>query len=126
MSVSPDIYGTIYPQGIEPHSFVKLITHEMAHRLHIRILNGDEDAMGPLWFFEGFSIYAADQFRDVTVNEDDIRAVIQDNERHSYLTYGATIRYFLDHVPLREMVELAGGEGFIPWLQDRMERKTNE
>lgn len=52
MSVSPETYRRIYPEGIEEKSFEKLIAHEMAHRLHIRILGEDEDAMGPVWFID--------------------------------------------------------------------------
>jgi len=126
MSISPDVYSSIYPQGIEKHSFEKLITHEMAHRLHIRILNNDEEAMGPLWFFEGFAIYAAGQFADVRMNTVNIHAVLHDKNRGSYLTYGATIRYLLNYVSLREMVENAGSEGFNKWLLEHTERIQDE
>ncbi len=61
-------YAEIYPEGIEDKSFEKLLTHEMAHRLHIRILDGNEEAMGPIWFFEGFAIYIADQLIKPEIN----------------------------------------------------------
>ena len=57
ITVSPEIYAENYPDGIEENSYEKLLTHEMAHRFQIRLLDGDEDAMGPIWFFEGFAIY---------------------------------------------------------------------
>ena len=50
MSVSPKVYSQIYTEGIEEKSFEKLITHEMVHSLHIRILNGNEEAAGPICF----------------------------------------------------------------------------
>jgi len=57
MSVSPELYRALYPQGDEESAFEKLLTHEMAHGLHIRILGGDEEAMGAVWFYEGFALY---------------------------------------------------------------------
>jgi hypothetical protein len=68
IAVSPEYYAKVYPQGIEPDSYIKLLTHEICHRLHVRILNGDEEAMGPVWFFEGFAIFAADQFTQSKLN----------------------------------------------------------
>ncbi|MEZ4536771.1 MAG: hypothetical protein R3D26_17495 [Cyanobacteriota/Melainabacteria group bacterium] len=61
-SVSPAVYARIYPQGEDPDAFEKLFTHELAHRLHVRILDGDEERMGPIWFFEGFATIASGQF----------------------------------------------------------------
>jgi hypothetical protein len=40
--------------------FEKLLTHEMAHRLHIRILDGSEEAMGPVWFYGALIDNSAD------------------------------------------------------------------
>jgi hypothetical protein len=126
MSVSPALYRSIYPQGIEQHAFEKLITHEMAHRLHIRILHGNEDSMGPLWFFEGFAIYAADQFDHVEMNTDEILAVIHDEVRGNYLKYGAAIRYFLRRIPLDVMVDHAAQNDLVDWLDDYMQMRENE
>ena len=64
-SVSPELYRAAYPQGEDENYYEKLLAHEMAHRLHIRILKGDEEAMGPLWFYEGFALYAAGQFEQL-------------------------------------------------------------
>ncbi|OFX49477.1 MAG: hypothetical protein A2046_06830 [Bacteroidetes bacterium GWA2_30_7] len=36
LSVSPEIYNKNYPEGNEDKYFEKLLTHEIAHRLHIR------------------------------------------------------------------------------------------
>jgi hypothetical protein len=66
MAVSPELYAENYPEGIEEDSYEKLLAHKIAHGLHIRILNGDEGRMGPTWFFEGFAIYAVEQFREST------------------------------------------------------------
>ncbi|MBU4485676.1 MAG: YkgJ family cysteine cluster protein [Candidatus Delongbacteria bacterium] len=39
--VTPEIYSTVYPQGVEDDFYTKILAHEIAHRLHIRILNGE-------------------------------------------------------------------------------------
>jgi len=118
MSVSPEVYSQIYPEGMEDRSFEKLITHEMAHRLHIRILGGNEDAMGPVWFFEGFAILAAGQFEDASMQPDDIMQIVTEKKRGSYMKYGALLRYFLTQVSIKEMVKRATDKDFVEWLRE--------
>ena len=118
MSVSPEVYSRIYPEGIEDKSFEKLIAHEMAHRLHIRILGGDEDAMGPIWFFEGFAILAAGQFEDASMQPGEIWQIVTEKERGSYRKDGALIRYFLKRVSIQEMVKRAADKDFVDWLRE--------
>jgi len=117
LSVSPELYSRIYPEGIEDKSFEKLITHEMAHRLHIRILNGNEEKMGPLWFFEGFAIYAAGQFPDYTLRPAEVWEVVKATKRGSYRKHSAAFRYFLKKASIHELIEHAGSEDFLKWLQ---------
>lgn len=54
--VSPELIAELVPKLVEKEFFAKLFAHEIAHRLHIRILHGNEEAMGPIWFFEGFAV----------------------------------------------------------------------
>ena len=89
----------------------------MAHRLHIRILEGDEDAMGPIWFYEGFAIYAAGQFETFSLDSTEIWKIVRSTERESYRKYGAVFRYFLKMVSIRELIEHAGKDDFQEWLQ---------
>ena len=119
IAVSPKLYRQNYPEGIEEKSFEKLITHEMAHRLHIRILNGDEHAMGPIWFFEGFAIYAAGQFEksQAKLNSTEIWEIIKEQERKSYKNYSFVFRYFLTRVSINDLVERAGKKDFLDWLR---------
>lgn len=119
VSVSPDLYKKNYPDGIEKDSFEKLLTHEMAHRLHIRILSGDEEKMGPVWFYEGFAIYAANQFeeKDLKINREEVWKILKTEERGDYKKYAAVMKYFLKKVNLKEMVKMAGNEKFIEWLE---------
>ena len=119
MCVSPGLYLAIYPEGDEECAFEKLITHEMAHRLHIRILGGDEDAMGPVWFYEGFALFVASQFEHLhpVLSMHEVWRVIGEPERGSYRQYAAVFRHFVGKVGLPELVENAGREDFIDWLE---------
>ncbi len=119
MSVSPDLYSRIYPDGREGKAFEKLIAHEMAHRLHIRILDGDEDAMGPVWFFEGFAILASGQFENASLPYQEIWDAVKKKERTSYSKYGALIRHFLKKTSIQEMVKRAGDANFHDWLREK-------
>jgi hypothetical protein len=118
MAVSPELYAKNYPPGIEEDSYEKLLAHEMAHRLHIRILRGYEEAMGPIWFFEGLAIYAAEQFRETTSEptKTEIEEILSNSERSSYRKYGEVFRFFAKKLSVTDMIEHAAKEGFQEWL----------
>jgi len=120
MAVSPVLYSENYPEGIEKNSYEKLLAHEIAHRLHIRILKGNEDAMGPIWFFEGFAIYAADQFSqdESPLESAEIQSIISASTRTSYRKYGILFRYLIKKVSVEELIEHAGKADFESWLQE--------
>ena len=121
VAVAPELYAAAYPEGVEAASYEKLLAHEIAHRLHVRILGGDEQAMGPIWFYEGFAIFAADQLRQVPgeLSEEELWRVVGDPERGSYVRYGQVFRRFAARVPLPVLVERAGQPGFEAWLRER-------
>lgn len=118
LAVSPELYARVYPEGIEDKSYEKLLAHEIAHRLHVRVLNGDEDAMGPVWFYEGFALYAADQFRTPPreLSTDEVWRVVGETERGSYADYAYVFRYFAGKALLQELVGRASGANFAEWL----------
>lgn len=124
LCVSPPLYRKNYPEGIEEHAYEKLITHEMAHRLHIRILGGNEDAMGPIWFFEGFALFAAGQFEHEkeSLTASQIAEVMTAEERGSYRLYAAVFRYFAKSTPVPELVEKARSDDFTSWLKEQMKK----
>ena len=119
MAVSPVLYSENYPEGIEEDSYEKLLAHEIAQWLHIRILNGNEDAMGPIWFFEGFAIYAADQFSqdEYPLESAEIQRMISASARTSYRKYGILFRYLTKKASVEELIEHAGKADFESWLQ---------
>jgi hypothetical protein len=120
MSVSPELYQRLYPEGDEGQAFEKLLTHEMAHRLHIRILDGNEEAMGPVWFFEGFALYAAAQFEQSlpALSAAGIWEIVGAEERGDYRRYAAVFRSFLGKASLQQLVGMAGKAEFVDWLRD--------
>jgi hypothetical protein len=119
MSVSPELYRNLYPEGDEENAFEKLLTHEMAHRLHIRILNGDENAMGAVWFYEGFALYAAGQFEKNAppLKMTEIWDIVNDPERGSYKKYASVFQYFVHKASIHQLVENAAKDEFLEWLK---------
>lgn len=117
--VSPELYKENYPEGIEDAAYEKLIAHEIAHRLHVGVLEGAEEKMGPIWFFEGFAIVAADQFRETMprLTMQMMLDIIRDDKRGSYRQYAAVMKHALAKVELSQMVAKAGGDDFSEWLQ---------
>ena len=112
--VSPEYYSKVYPEGIETNSYEKLLTHEIAHRLHIKILKGDEEAMGPIWFYEGFAMFVADQFSksEVKLSKEEMIEIMNNPDRGSYSNYCYIFRYFVNKVPLKEMIFKAKNVNF--------------
>jgi hypothetical protein len=120
MSVSPDLYRTLYPEGDEERAFEKLLTHEIAHRLHIRILGGNEEAMGAVWFYEGFALYAAGQFEKTAprLNVAGIWDIVIAQERGDYRQYAAVFQYFLGKASIQQLIDMAGKAEFVNWLRE--------
>lgn len=118
--VSPEVLDAVYPDGRGPRSHEKLMAHELAHRLQIRLLDGNEDRMGPIWFYEGFATYVADQFPgNKPMSEKEVSAVIESKERGSYRKYNAAFTYFLNKkgVTVLEFIKQAGNPDFTDWLK---------
>lgn len=114
LMVPPNIYLELYPQGYEKDFFIKLKVHELAHVLHIRILGGNEDKMGPKWFYEGFAVYAAEQFTEykIQLSMDEICTIISSDKDVSYQAYKEVIVRVLEKADLATLVEQAGETDF--------------
>ncbi len=119
--ISPELYAKDYPDGIEDNSYEKLMCHEMVHRLHVRILNGDEDKMGPVWFYEGFAIYGSNQFENINIelSESEISEILKSEKRIDYKKYGFIIRNFLKSKTLNDLVQNAHKDGFSDYLMGK-------
>jgi len=118
-AVSPEIYRANYADGREDDDYIKLITHELAHRLHVRICGGDEEKMGPMWFWEGFAVYAAVQLNEnpPVLSDSEIWSIVDARERGSYKKYNVVFRHFLKGTPLPDYVKKAGEPKFRDWLE---------
>ncbi|MBT3218627.1 MAG: hypothetical protein HN348_06005 [Proteobacteria bacterium] len=117
MAVNPLVAQRIRPEY--PQVWEQLLAHEMTHRLHVRVLNGDEDAMGPTWFFEGFAVVGSGQPLGVELSpasaEEALELAHQDG-RGSYARYAAALRFFGTKAALPDLVAQAGKEGFEEYL----------
>lgn len=120
--VVPELYGEVYPQGIEPDSYIKLITHEMAHRLHIRLLDGDEEAMGPVWFYEGLATVIAGQFStlELDLSIEACRSILRDDERGDYRAYNAIMKKVMRTILLADLIARAKDPSFSEWVSERL------
>jgi hypothetical protein len=122
MAITPEKFKSVRPEYTKEKFFwEKLLAHEIVHRLHVEILDGDEDAMGPIWFFEGFAIYGSDQeIGQINIKynsaEDALNAVQNRKVRGAYVKYAATFLFFLKKTSLHKMIKNAGNKDFREWL----------
>jgi hypothetical protein len=109
------------PEYFKTHlDWVQTLAHEMVHQLHVRILNGNEDAMGPQWFYEGFAIIGSGQplGRDIAVaNIEKAFELTTATGRGSYACYAAALHFFMEHIPLQRLVEHAADPDFEALLR---------
>lgn len=120
LSVSPALYAANYAEGAaDPAAFEKLLAHEIAHRLHVRVLDGHEDDMGPIWFFEGFALYAAGQFLDdPSPTPEEVAKVVGSSSRGSYREYARVFRYLARRASVPDLVERARKPGMADWVRN--------
>jgi len=109
-------YSKIHPNDAY-EDYRKLLSHELAHLLHVAYLKGNEDLMGPTWFFEGFACFVAGQYLGGKLPDHTTMIGAMSNpKRGSYRTYAAIlnrlsklkpIRYFLDHAADADFSEIS-------------------
>jgi len=128
-ALEQDILLAVVPEEAErarPEYFrdrrdwVRALAHEIVHRLHVRVLGGDEDAMGPEWFFEGFAVLGSGQTlgNDLQVrNVEQALNLARSSGRGAYARYAATVRFFAEQIALPELVAQARRPDFDAWLR---------
>jgi hypothetical protein len=96
-AVAPEVYAEKFPKMVEPDFYEKLICHELAHKLHTRLVNGQEEKMGPIWFWEGFATYVAGQFEGDygQLSRQQIETIMNEPQRGDYRQYNRVFRYFV-------------------------------
>jgi len=124
--VTPEVYARVQPRyGAVPGAYARLLAHEMAHRLHIAVLDGDEARMGPTWFYEGFAVVASGDLIGLEAETaDDLWRHVRAEGAGAYARYAAALRFLAARVPLQELVARAGEAGFESWLADRIARSA--
>ena len=88
-------------------AYIKLFVHEFAHQLHIQLLNGEEDKMGPKWFFEGFAIYVADQLKTYDLSLKEMIQIIEEDSDEPYIHYAPIFRRLVLCKPIKELIKEA-------------------
>ncbi|OFX49478.1 MAG: hypothetical protein A2046_06835 [Bacteroidetes bacterium GWA2_30_7] len=78
--------------------------------------------MGPIWFYEGFAIFAADQLKksEFKLNSKEIWETIENTERGSYIKYGFVFRYFVDKIGLKKLISKSSDKDFHKWLKQQI------
>ena len=122
--VTPEVYAQVEPRyGVAPGAYARLLAHEIAHRLHIAVLDGDEDGMGPAWFYEGFAVVASGDLVGLEVaTADDLWRHVRADGAGAYAHFAAALRFLAACIPLPLLVAHAGDAGFEAWLGERLER----
>ncbi|MBI5548532.1 MAG: hypothetical protein HY901_32010 [Deltaproteobacteria bacterium] len=119
--VCPAEYLRLNPEyARRTESWRRLLAHEIAHRLHVNTLAGNDDAMGPVWFFEGFAVLAAGQNLDEGLAYPDVKEALAATKEKGPLAYRrfvAAVRLLAARHPLKELVAKANEAGFEEWLQ---------
>lgn len=109
--VSWKTYQQVHPDETL-QDYEKLLTHEIAHQLHVDILKGDQDKMGPVWFYEGFAVLAAQQYETFSADSKSMKEAVSNSERGNYKVYGSILRKILKTKSLSTLVEESSKANF--------------
>ncbi|MDD2773910.1 MAG: hypothetical protein PHP45_09495 [Elusimicrobiales bacterium] len=122
MGVSPKLYAENCPKCVDTDYYEKIIAHEIAHRLHVSILGGKEDDMGPVWFYEGFAVYAARQFENSTLamTPSEMLTVVDSPERGDYRSYLLVFKHLRTKASVPELVSKARKKDFMDWVHEQI------
>jgi hypothetical protein len=124
--VTPEVYARVEPRyGAAPGAYARLLAHEIAHRLHIAVLEGDEDRMGPAWFFEGLAVVASGDLVGLEVaTANDLWRHVRADGAGAYAHYAAALRFLAGRIPLPLLVARAGDADFEDWVTERLAHAT--
>lgn len=103
--VSWNVYKNIFPEAAIV-DYPKLITHELTHLFHISYLEGKEDNVGPIWFYEGFACLVAQQFLDEPLpSNEKIKDILKSPERGNYKLYASILRKLSHSISLKDLLD---------------------
>jgi hypothetical protein len=114
------------PEYFRAHEdWVRAFAHEIIHRLHVRVLDGNEDAMGPQWFFEALAVLGSGQPLGEAIRVDNAEQALEltrTGGRGSYARYAAALRFFVKRIPLQRLIDNAAAPDFEEWLRTESEK----
>lgn len=119
--------AALNPKDAEDTDFYqKLVAHELAHLLHIRYLNGNEDGMGPVWFYEGFAVVASHQYLSFGWDnfKREFEDVVHNPIRGDYRQYGFLVRRLMEKTSVKSLFEQAKTKDFNSWVISKL--RANE
>lgn len=110
--VSWQVYKEIHPND-SPQDYQKLITHELTHLFHVAYLKGQDDQMGPRWFYEGLACLVAIQYEgSVLPSKDTIQKILKDDNYGDYKAYAALLREIIKSRSVPALLKEAKKSGF--------------
>jgi len=121
LAVLPETYKKLQPaHGGAKGAYPRLLAHEMAHRLHVAILHGKENQMGPQWFFEGFAVVVSGDMQGPELQKSQLWKATKSKGDGSYRKFAQALRFLMKRIPLPQLVQQAGKPGFEQWLKKRL------
>lgn len=103
----------------DDRTYHRLMVHELSHTAHAlyaaRVL-GDEEKMGPGWFFEGFACYSAGQFsKEPALSKAEftrLLAEVRQGKKAGYPAFARMVSTLAARVPVPELLRHAGDPNF--------------
>jgi hypothetical protein len=113
------------PSYIGNSEYIKLIAHELAHEYHIFLLDGNENDMGPIWFYEGFATAVANQYedQDKIYSKEKIKEVILTNDRNSYVVYRRLFEIIEKHFDMAYILRAINDPHFVNRIIELVEKE---
>lgn len=112
----------------EEKHFEKYITYVLAKALYSSIFFNEDSLSGPLWFREGFALFAANLFlsNDVVADELSMINTIQNPGKGQYVNYSVLVQFLTDNGKLSGFVEIANEDYFNDSLVSFIEQTFEE
>ena len=110
--IARSVYKVIFPKDTD-RAYLNLVTHELTHLFHIAYLDGHEEKMGPVWFYEGFACLVADQYPGAPPpSREQISKITINPTRGDYQIYVAILRLLAKRKSIRALLAEASEAEF--------------
>lgn len=124
--VSWTAYKAIHPED-QYRDYQKVITHELGHLFHVAYLKGEDDKMGPIWFYEGFACLIADQYPEANLPpKEKVLDILKNPTRGNYKVYAAILRAIVKKRPIAKLLDQAENPKFSEDVENFLEQTQNK